>query len=337
MNALTTIADTTMDPTFARNLAAYWVKADKAFTPNTKRALEADTRLYVGWCIEARLCSLPAQPATVAAFIMAMSATKKPATIRRYVASIAHMHRAAEAPNPCKHNDVTLALKTLHHERRRKQKQAKPMIRKLVDAALRPMPAYVRLPVRTLRNRAMLAVAYDSLCRASELVALRVEDIEADPHDGSAVIAIGRSKTDQEGEGMVRYLARDTMAHVSAWLKAADITHTSGPLFRAVLKGGIVEDRPLHVNEVTRIFREVAPNAGRISAHSTRVGAAVDMVEAGVDLGGIMLAGGWKSATMVARYAQGSDARRAGAAKLAVLQKREPARPGLIVHPSPDD
>jgi len=182
--------------------------------------------------------------------------------------------------------------------------------------------------VRTLRNRALLAVAYDSLCRASEVVALRVEDIEADPHDGSAVIAIGRSKTDQEGEGMVRYLARDTMGHVSAWLKAADITQ--GWLFRAVLKGGVVEDRPLHVNEITRLFREVAPHAGRISAHSTRVGAAVDMVEAGVDLGGIMLAGGWKSPTMVSRYSQASDARRAGAAKLAALQKREPARPGLI-------
>jgi integrase len=328
MNALTTIADTAMDPVFARNLAAYWVKADKAFGSNTKRALVSDTRLYVDWCIEAGLCSLPAQPATVAAFIAAMTASKKPATIRRYIASVGHLHRAAEAPNPCKHNDVTLALRTLHQVKQRKQKQAKPMTRKLVDAALKPIPAYVRLPVRTLRNRALLALAYDSLCRASELVALRVEDIEADPDDGSAVIAIGRSKTDQEGEGMMRYLARDTMVHVSAWMKSADITQ--GWLFRPVLKGGIVEDRPLHVNEITRIFREVAPNAGRISAHSTRVGAAVDMVEAGVDLGGIMLAGGWKSPTMVARYSKGSDARRAGAAKLAALQKREPARPGLI-------
>jgi hypothetical protein len=54
------------------------------------------------------------------------------------------------------------------------------------------------------------------------------------------------------------------------------------------------------------------------------------MVEAGVDLGGIMLAGGWKSPTMVARYSKGSDARRAGATKLAVRQKREPARAGLL-------
>jgi hypothetical protein len=90
-----------------------------------------------------------------------------------------------------------------------------------------------------------------------------------------------------------------------------------------------VEDRAAR-ERITRTFQELAPNAGRISAHSTRVGGAVDMVEAGVDVGGIMLAGGWKSPTMVARYSKGSDAR-AGAAKLAALQKREPARPGLMV------
>ena len=46
------------------------------------------------------------------------------------------------------------------------------------------------------------------------------------------------------------------------------------------------------------------------------------MARYGVELAAIMQAGGWKTATMVARNTARLDARRSGAAKLAVLQER---------------
>jgi hypothetical protein len=46
------------------------------------------------------------------------------------------------------------------------------------------------------------------------------------------------------------------------------------------------------------------------------------MVRHGVELPAVMQAGGWKTATMVARYTAKLDARRSGAAKLAILQSR---------------
>ena len=52
-------------------------------------------------------------------------------------------------------------------------------------------------------NRALLAVAYSTLCRRSELVALRCVDLQVDA-EGFGTITIRRSKTDQEGFGDVR-------------------------------------------------------------------------------------------------------------------------------------
>ncbi len=67
-----------------------------------------------------------------------------------------------------------------------------------------------------------------------------------------------------------------------------------------------------------------APGAGRlISLHSSRVGAAQDMVERGIGLPAVMQAGGWKTAAMVSRYTAKIAVRRGGAAQLAMAQGRE--------------
>ena len=82
----------------------------------------------------------------------------------------------------------------------------------------------------------------------------------------------------------------------------------------------------LQPGEVTRIIKKMATAAGLdpvgLSGHSTRVGGAQDMVGAGLDVGEVMVAGGWKTATMVARYSERLVARRGAAAKLARLQGR---------------
>ena len=67
-------------------------------------------------------------------------------------------------------------------------------------------------------------------------------------------------------------------------------TPRQGPLFRAVRKGGRVGER-LHPCQVPRIFKAMAREAGLpeaivagLSGHSARVGAAQDMVAAGIEL-----------------------------------------------------
>ncbi len=320
-NELTTTSITT--ELAHANLARYAKDAQGAFAPNTVRALRADTAVFTAWCDTAGVPALPAASQTVADFIDAMrTASKRPATIRRYVSSIAHLHRAAELPVPSDSNTVKLALRRMMKEDGAAQKQADGLTRRLVDRTLHAAGSRLR----DLRNRALLAVAYDTLCRRSELVALQRKDLQAGPH-GDGTLLVRRGKTDQEGAGMVRFLAPDTMKLLHSWIEAAGITE--GALFRSVRKGGRVGDA-LDPGDVARLFKIMVRTAGLtpeqvvgISGHSSRVGAAQDMAASDrIEMPAIMQAGGWKSPQMVARYTQRQAARRSGAAKLAELQNR---------------
>jgi integrase len=284
-------------------LEAYRTAARGAYSPATERALRADNALFSEWCSERGAKMLPAEPDTVAAFVDDQTLTKKPATIRRYLSSIAQMHRAADLPNPCERNAVKLALERMNKAPQVEQRQTEGMNRRLVDRMLQA----AGYTIRAKRNRAVLAVAYDTLAHRSELVELRIEDLQ-NSADGRGTIKIRRSKTDQLGKGSIRYLASDTMRIVQEWLAVAAVN--DGPLFRAVTRSGRA-GAALSPYDVTRIFKEMASLAGlppesvrRISAHSTRMGAVQDMVKTdGVDTASVMRAGGWKGPEMVMRYA----------------------------------
>jgi integrase len=287
-----------------------------AYAPATEAALRGDIAKFTAWCADTGLEPLPAFPETVAAFIDYQAITKAPASVRRYVSSIANFHRAAGEPNPCDAMVVSLALKRMHRERGRAQRQAGPLNDELVRQLLRTPSSRLL----NLRNRALLAVAYVTLCRCSELVALQFSDLTVES-DGFGTITIRRSKTDQEGIGATAPIPADAMRHLQAWIDGAHIT--DGALFRSVNKGGRVGG-PLQPIEVANAFRLMAQRAGlspeecaRISGHSTRVGSAQDMLRYGEQLPSIMQAGRWKTAEMVGRYTAKQGARQSAAVRIA--------------------
>jgi integrase len=85
--------------------------------------------------------------------------------------------------------------------------------------------------VQGMRDAALLSVGYDAGLRVSELTAVAVQDLRPQP-DGSGLLHLPRSKTDQEGLGAWAWLSADTMRRVAAWFAEADITE--GVLFRRV-------------------------------------------------------------------------------------------------------
>ena len=166
----------------------------------------------------------------------------------------------------------------------------------------------------------MLVVAYTTMARRAELVTLRADDLQVEP-DGFGTIVIRCGKTDQEGQGAIAPVTPDAMRHLLAWIDAAGIQ--DGELFRAVLKGGRIGGA-LDAGEVGRVFKAMAREAGlsdadapRISGHSTRVGAAQDMLRHGETLPAIMQAGRWKTAEMVGRYTAKQGARQSAAVRVA--------------------
>ncbi len=317
---LSTTDQTATLPALADRLEAYGRMAAGAFAGNTEKARRSDSKVFADWCVAAGRRSLPATPETVALFLEDQAGTKTVATVRRYAASIAHLHRAADVASPTATEPVRLALKRLARTKGTRANQADALTRRSVDRMLDACPT----TLQGLRDAALLAVAYDSACRRSELVAFNVEDVTADD-DGAAVALVRRSKTDQEGAGRFVMLAPDTVARLAAWLSAAAIA--DGALFRSVRKGGrsVAADR-LHANAVAAIFkaaaRRVGIEAANVSGHSTRVGMAQDAAALGCSLVEIMQAGGWRSSAMVARYSEKVGVRFGAAAKLARAQGR---------------
>jgi site-specific recombinase XerD len=199
--------------------------AKGGLAPKTIAALKSDGRIFAGWCRDQGVTWLPATPQTVAGFVAAMAAQgRAPATVQRYLASIALWHSAAELANPCAALLVKMARKAHLRAVNKRQKQAAP----LGEAEVSALEERLVLPaadpdarLAALRDRALLRVAHDTLGRASELVALRWEDLAIDP-DGDGTVLIRRSKTDQEGEGRVRWIDRATVAALNKWRKAHD-------------------------------------------------------------------------------------------------------------------
>ena len=294
-----------------------------AYSANTIRSYRADFTIFEAWCRQEGLTALPATPETVAEFVLAQSKSAAPATVSRRRASIAKIHRLLKLESPISAEEVNLATRTVFRQKGRRQEQAlgltAPLKRKLIAACPDDLQG--------LRDRALIAVGYDTLCRRAELVQLRVDDLSP-KHDGSATILVRKSKADQFGRGRLAYLSAEALNHVQAWISAAAIT--TGPLFRGV-RGTKVMPEALHPYSVARILKDAARNAGldddliaKLSGHSMRVGAAQDMAAAGIDLGAIMHAGGWKSPDMVMRYIEHMEVGKSGMARLYSAQFAAP-------------
>ena len=301
-----------------RDPAAACAKA--ALSANSARAMRSDLAVYTAWCAARGVPALPASAGTIAAFVDAMAKDRAPATVRRYVASIAAAHRELGCAETAASEPVRRALARMHRRKGRRQAQAEGLTGAFRDRLLEAAGD----GLIDARNRALLAVAYDTLLRRGELVSLQVTDIVEDP-DGAATVLVHRSKADQEGCGAALYLAPDSVALVRAWLARSGVDR--GRVFRSLCRGALGER--LDASQVPRIFKAMAGRAGlpaevveRISGHSTRVGAAQDMVAGGIGMAAILHAGRWKTTAMVNRYGEHLIARRSGAAQLARLQHR---------------
>jgi integrase len=322
-----------LPPAALESLRTWWGRARRVYPEATLKAWRCDWAVYRGFCEPRQLVPLPATPETVAGFVLyCKEAGKKPATVRRYLSTIARFHRAAQLFNPCASEAVQMKMKGMTNEVSVRQRRARGLGMAEIQAFLNSAGDNFQ----TLRERAMLCVAYDAMTRRSELIAIDVEDLEF-LSDGTGRLLIRRSKTDQAGEGHVAYLSRQTVRHVQAWLKRAGIK--DGPVFRRIIgRGTVTYTRQgkgriggrLSPEAVARAFKAVArylnlpaEDVEGVSGHSVRVGATQDLLALNVDLASVMREGRWKSVRMPMRYGEHVMAARGGMARAAKEQGRD--------------
>jgi len=275
---------------------------DGAYAPNTLRAYKADMFEFFAYCDKTGDSPLPAQPKAVAEFLMqTVSQGIKSSTIRRKVSSISAIHRLSSLEDPTKHSEVRIIQRKIYRQLGTRFDQAYPITRTLLTRLM----AACEDNLHGLRDRALLLVAYDSMRRRSELISLRVEDIEWIPDNGASIL-LRKSKTDQHGNGKWIHLTTEATYALHQWLSAAKIN--DGLIFRGVRSSGVITDG-LCESRVSRIYKTLARKAGlgesiiqKISGHSMRVGGAHDLLNTGASLPQIMVKGGWAKTDTVMRY-----------------------------------
>jgi integrase len=165
--------------------------------------------------------------------------------------------------------------------------------------------------LRGIRDRALLMLAYDSMCRRSELVFLKIENIYFESFERKMKIRLRKSKTDQESQGRWIFPSPRSTQAITDWIEKAKLT--DGYLFRGINNAiDITED--LKSSQINRIYKRLARDAGlpkeivnHISGHSMRVGAAQDLLKSGASMPLIMNRGRWSKTDTVMRYLEGAN------------------------------
>nr|WP_317893910.1 tyrosine-type recombinase/integrase [uncultured Sphingomonas sp.] len=268
----------------------------EAMADASKLAVAADLDCWLDWCAGEHRVPYPADPEDLVRYLRALEADgKKPATLSRRIASLATTHRLLGIGRDALPTAAPMVRNALRGNRRRQgaaQRQAAPLrfgggLGQTSGFTIAALLAACTGDVQGLRDAALLSLGYDAGLRVSELTAVTVADLRPQP-DGTGLLHLPRSKTDQEGVGAWAWLSADTMRRIAAWRGEAAIT--DGVLFRrvgvdrrrqrskeladarwgdedveaaALLVTYTIGDAPLTRQGVTGIYRRIALAAAR--------------------------------------------------------------------------
>lgn len=278
---------------------------DGAYAPSTIRAYRANFQRFIEFSEGLRSNALPAHPRNVANYVAHLTMIGlKSASIRIAVASISSIHKFNGFDDPTQKPEVRLALRRMHRTLGRTSKQAfairAPVLEKMIMATKNDM--------RGFRDRCLIMIAYDSLCRRGELTSLRYDDIEWSETGLPVNIRLRKSKTDQEAIGKLLRLTTKTQWAIKNWIDCAKIIE--GHLFRGIKNNGDIS-QGLNPNQINRIYKSLASAANLskeqiegISGHSIRVGAAQDLMMSGASLPVLMVRGRWSKPDTALRYTE---------------------------------
>ena len=286
--------------------------AEASRAASTRRAYASDWRLFASWCAARGLDTLPADAGAVALFLAAQAeAGSAPPTLGRRLAAIGFFHRRAGLPPP-HHRDGAAVLRDILAGIRRQHGVA-PARKRAADAEI--LRALLdTLPgddLRSVRDRALLALGMAGAFRRSELVALTMADLERVPE--GLRITIRRSKTDPEAAGAVIAIPEGTRLHpasrLEAWIARAGLT--DGFLFRRLTAAGTVTPSPMSDRAVARLVQACAKAAGfdpaEFAGHSLRAGFLTAAARAGASIFKMREVSRHKSLQVLADYVRDAE------------------------------
>ena len=284
--------------------------------PETRRAYSSRLKCFFSWCEDEGILAFPASLEILSAYIAHLADTGAAcSTVGQTMAAISAAHKAEGLPSP---TDSLLIKKLIKGYRRehgiaplRKDAATVDVIRALMATLHDGSP-------KAIRDAAIIALGFAGAFRRSELSALNMEDLKWTLRDDEEIllVEVRRSKTDQEGQGMVKAIfpgkEEDTSptALLKRWLALLG-NPTDGPLFREILKGGRITDKRLNAQSIRLIVKQAADATGLtldLSAHSLRSGFVTTAIRQGKTERSIMNQTGHRSSQTLRGYFQREDA-----------------------------
>jgi integrase len=266
-----------------RERIEHYARASKAEA--TWTAYASDWRVWEAWATAAGLITMPARPEHVAAFLSALSVTRKISTLRRYLSSISVSHTLKGIAFERKHPTIRTILRGIARDTAAPARRVRP----LMAARVRSLLAEMGNRPADLRDAALLALGVASGCRRSELAGLdwlqRGDGLGVlELAEDGALIRLYRSKTSQDQPAEVYIQPGLALGGVRRWAEVAGLSPGEA-LFPALGKAGRRRER-LQGRAIARIVKArcatAGLEAGDFSGHSLRAGMVTSAAEAGV-------------------------------------------------------
>jgi integrase len=306
--------------------AAYYGKSTIA--DSTKKAYEAEWLHFKHWAEERGFPTHPPDVPTVAVYLAALAdgnvevhwadrqgrqhVSKKAlkyGSIQHNYQSIVHGIRLRGFEWPFAIPAITKVLHGIKYRHGDTKRRMAPLEIADLRACLAKMREQRGEDLTVIRDRAILAIGFFSAMRRSNIVALKVEDLEFS--DKGMTITLQRSKTDQFAEGFVIGItpqADPAVCAVALMRRYLDVSGIkTGWCFRRIdSRSDCYGDKPLTRPWVAMIVKVACERAGldpeRYASHSLRSGFVTTAAARGVTLHNIMRQTGHKSERVAMTY-----------------------------------
>jgi integrase len=284
-----------------------YIKA--ATSQNTRKAYQQDIRHFISWG-----GVLPTTTETVTEYLSHHANLLNPRTLNRRLVGISQWHITQSYPDPTKSPLVKKTLKGIKNVHGKPAKKAPALLIDKLATIVEKLNRGNNLI--DIRDNALIQLNFFGALRRSELAAINYKDIIFHKNEGMK-IQINRSKTDQEGEGRTISIplinTKDStisalcpVTALEKWLAVSKIE--SGPLFRAIDKGGKISEKPLKGYSINCIIKKITNNylgeTTSYSSHSLRSGFATSASRLNIPLSEIMEQARWVSANTAIGYCQ---------------------------------
>jgi integrase len=264
-----------------------------AVSDNTRKAYQKQWLFFTSWCNGNSFQALPCSTDTLSFYVAHLAKSYKLSTIEQAVAAIVTAQTTKGYDNPGTNKTIELLMKGLRRQKGQSKTKKTPLLVKDIKA----MVDSLGTSEMDIRNRALLLLGFVGAFRRSELVSLKVSDL--DFQDRGLAIIVRRSKTDQEGKGQLKAIPYSEdlrycpVRASKEWLQISMKT-SEDLLFD-------LTDRQV-ANIVKRLAHKIGRNEHHFSGHSLRSGFVTQAVMNGRQITTIMAQTGHKSIPILNGY-----------------------------------